>query len=74
MDSLNPLLVDAHAAEMRERMLASVKPRRSPRHRSSSSPWALWRRVGHVVVAGRWVASRRQGDRGRRAHGRGLEA
>ena len=71
MDPLNPLLVDAHAAETRERMLASARPGRTPRHRSS--PWALLRRIGDGV-AGRWVTSRRQGDRVRRRHGRVLQA
>lgn len=71
MHPLSPELVDAHAAETRERLLACTRPRRSPRHRRS--PWALLRRIGDVV-AGRWVTSRWQGEKVKSAHDRVLEA
>ena len=65
MHTLNPHFADAHAAERRERLLASPKRRRSP--------WIRLRRIGEVV-AGRWVASARSDENMRRQHGRVLEA
>jgi hypothetical protein len=70
MDALNPLLVEAHVAETRERILASAKPRRKKRR---SSPWVLLRRVGDAL-AGRRVRSTQQGEQVRRPQGRVLEA
>lgn len=71
MHTLNQHFADAHAAERRERLLASPKPRRSTRHRRS--PWRLVRRIGDVV-ASRRATSPRPRKQEKRAHGRILEA